>query len=102
MIPVLNIVYIYISELVETERLHRYPRAHREHGQRFLAHDMARKRVLHRHVNQDIRLYQGSKLYINLFNDTSIIYSKYKLYVQRVLYNINFNYLRRLSLTLSL
>jgi len=50
-----------ISEPVETERLHRHAGTNREHGQRFLAHDMARKRVLHRHVDQDFRLYQGLK-----------------------------------------
>lgn len=52
-----------ISEPVETERLHRHAGTHREHGQRFLAHDMARKRVLHRHVDQDFRLYQGLCVY---------------------------------------
>lgn len=53
---------VSVSEPVETQRLHRYPRAHREYSQRFLAHDMARKCVLHRHVNQDVRLYQGLNL----------------------------------------
>jgi hypothetical protein len=52
---------VSIAEPVETERLHRHPRAYREHSQRFLAHDMARKRVLHCHVDQDLRLYQGKR-----------------------------------------
>lgn len=58
---IINSIKFDFAELVETERLHRYPRADREHSQRLLAYDMARERVLHRHVNKDFRLYQGSK-----------------------------------------
>jgi len=61
------------TEPVETERLHRYSGSHREHGQRFLAHDMAGKRLLHRHVDQDFRFYQGTRRII-LFNCLSFFF----------------------------
>lgn len=52
-ILLLIVIIFLISEPTETERLYCYARANRKYGQRFLAHDMARKRVLHRNVNQD-------------------------------------------------